>query len=373
MVKLSIFSGTRAEYGLMKNLIQYLQKDNFFDLNVIVSGTHLESEYGNTINEIKKDGININASFAIPPKTNSKIDMAFQTSEIIKFVSSNLEKFKSDYLIILGDRFESFGAATAAHLLGIKNIHLHGGESTIGALDDKLRHAISQLSTYHFTSAEVHKNKVIDLIGSSKNVYNVGPLVLDALLDLNFLSYKEFEEKTGYIFSKRNLLITFHPETLSFDQGISNFEKLLKVLANSNCNILFTAPNADFGSAKIIRLIKEFCAKHLKRSLYLPSLGQELYLNAIILFDCVIGNSSSGIIEAQLLNSQVINVGDRQKGRFRFGKVMEAYNDIDRINYLVNKVLNCDVYDNKSIINFKKKYLENIPSKKIVSILKASI
>ena len=204
MVKLSIFTGTRAEYGLMKYLIQYLRKDNFFDLNVMVSGTHLESEYGNTINEIKKDGININASFSIPSKTNSKVDMAFQTSEIIKFVSSNLQKFNSEYLIILGDRFESFGAATAAHLLGIKNIHLHGGESTMGALDDKLRHAISQLSTYHFTSAEVHKNKVIDLIGSSKNVYNIGPLVLDALLDLNFLSNKEFEEKTGYVFSKKS-------------------------------------------------------------------------------------------------------------------------------------------------------------------------
>ena len=125
-----------------------------------------------------------------------------------------------------------------------------------------MRHAISQLSTYHFTSAEVHKNKVIDLIGSSKNVYNIGPLVLDALLDLNFLSNKEFEEKTGYVFSKKNLLITFHPETLSLDQGISNFKKLLEVLANSNCNILFTAPNADFGSAKIIRLIREFCAKY---------------------------------------------------------------------------------------------------------------
>ena len=373
MVKLSIFTGTRAEYGLMKNLIHYLQKDNFFELNLIVSGTHLEYEYGNTIDEIKKDGIKINASFSIPFKTNSKADMAYQTSEIIKFVSYNLEKFNSDYLIILGDRFESFGAATAAHLLGIKNIHLHGGESSMGALDDKLRHAISQLSTYHFTSAESHKDKVIDLVGSSKNVYNVGPLVLDALLDLNILSNKEFEEKTGYIFSERNLLITFHPETLSLDQGISNFKKLLKVLAKTNCNILFTAPNADFGSANIISLIKEFCAKYLRRSFYFPSLGQELYLNAILLFDCVIGNSSSGIIEAPLLNSQVINIGDRQKGRFRFGKVMEANNDIDRMNHLVNKVLNCEFKEKISINDFKNKYRENNPSKKIISLLKASI
>ena len=175
------------------------------------------------------------------------------------------------------------------------------------------------------------------------------------------------------MFFQKNLLITFHPETLSLDQGISNFKKLLEVLANSNCNILFTAPNADFGSAKIIRLIREFCAKYVKRSFYFPSLGQELYLNAIILFDCVIGNSSSGIIEAPLLNSQVINIGDRQKGRFRFGKVMEAYNDINRINYLITKVLNCAVYENKNINDLKKKYLENMPSKKIISILKASI
>ena len=218
MVKLSIFTGTRAEYGLMKNLIRNLQKDNFFNLNVIVAGTHLEEEYGNTINELKKDGININSTASIPLKTNLKQDMAYQTSEIIKYVALELDKSKSEFLIILGDRFETFGAATAAHLLGIKNIHLHGGESTIGALDDKLRHAISQLSTYHFTSAEVHKKKVIDSIGISKNVYNVGPLVLDSLFDLNIISKREFAEKTGYIFSKKNFLITFHPKTLSLDK-----------------------------------------------------------------------------------------------------------------------------------------------------------
>ena len=372
MIKVSLFTGTRAEYGLMKKLIRYLEEDNFFDLNLIVSGTHMESKYGNTIEEIKRDGINISSSLSIPLKTNLKDGMAFQTAEIIKFVASELDKFKSEYLIILGDRFESFGAATAAHLLGIKNIHLHGGESSMGALDNKLRHAISQLSTYHFTSAEVHKKKVIDSIGISKNVHNVGPLVLDALLDLNILSKKEFEEKTGYTFSKKNFLITFHPETLSLDLGISNLKNLLSTLANANCNILFTAPNADFGSAKIIGLIKEFCAKHVKRTLYYPSLGQELYLNAIILFDCLIGNSSSGIIEAPLLNTQVINIGDRQKGRFKFGKVMDA-NNIDQINKLVNKILSRSVYEKSNINEFKNKYFENTPSKKIIKILKESI
>ena len=201
MKKIAVFTSTRAEYGLMKTLIQKLQKENFVEFNLIVTSTHLDPKFGNTINEIKNDGIDPKYVMPISLATTTKKDMCQQASEVIKLVSSALEDSNSDYLMVLGDRFETLGAVFAAHLLGIEIIHLHGGESSFGAVDDKLRHAISQLSKFHFTSSDVHKKKVENIVGSSINVFNVGPLVIDGLINLKTLSRNEFENLTGFKFS----------------------------------------------------------------------------------------------------------------------------------------------------------------------------
>ena len=304
MIKIAIFTGTRAEYGLMRTLIKKFNYEKDFIYYLLVSSTHLNTSYGNTIEEINSDCLKIYRELPISIKSSFKKDMATQTAETINLVSQTLEDLKPNYLLVLGDRFESFGAAISAHILGIKIIHLHGGETSLGALDDKLRHAISQLSSLHFTSSEIHMKKVSDILGSSEGVFNVGPMVIDGLLNLKNISKEQFQNKTGFIFSQINLLITFHPETLSADFGISGFENLLKSLENYNCNILFTAPNADTGSKYILDKIIKFISKNEKRYFYIPSLGQDLYLNALLLFDCIVGNSSSGIIEAPLLKKK---------------------------------------------------------------------
>ena len=279
-----------------------------------------------------------------------------------------LHKLNPDYLIVLGDRFESFGAATAAHLLGIKIIHIHGGETTLGAIDDKLRHAISQLSTLHFTSAIKHKEKVEKMGHKQENVFNVGPMAIDGLLNMQKYNREEFTVKTKFVFDKNNFLITYHPETIAKDLGINAFRNLLNVLNNINCNTLFTSPNADAGNELILEEIKKYISKNKLNAFFIPSLGQELYLNALRLFDCVIGNSSSGIIEAPLIGNTVINIGNRQKGRYRFGKVNDVHN-YKEIEAAIKKVtFRCrEGIQENEYLRFKKL---NSPVEKILKVLK---
>ena len=298
--------------------------------------------------------------------------MSFETAETIKLISQSLESLNPDYLIVLGDRYESFAAATAAHLSNIKVVHIHGGEVSLGSLDNKLRNAISQLSTIHFTSADIHKRNVQNIISSSKNVYDVGPLVIDGILDFKKYSKNEFEKDTKFIFSKINFLVTFHPETLSSDYGIIGFKNLLNVLDNYDCNILFTAPNSDKGSDLIIQIIKKYIQKNSQKYFYIPSLGQKLFLNALVLFDCIIGNSSSGIIEAPLLKKKVINIGNRQMGRYRFGSVIDVPNDFNKISEAIGNIFNSHKYREPENFNFSNLYKAKSPSTEIINILKSS-
>ncbi len=373
MKRISVFTGTRAEYGLMKTLIKKLEKDIDIEFNLLISGSHLKSKYGNTINEIKSDGIKNISLFPIANESKYSNQTSFQTAETIKLISQALETLNPNYLIVLGDRYESFAAATAAHLSNIKVVHIHGGEVSLGSLDNKLRNAISQLSTIHFTSADIHKRNVQNIIGSSENVYNVGPLVVDGLLDFKKCSKNEFEKDTKFSFSKINFLVTFHPETLSSDFGIIGFKNLLNILDNYDCNILFTAPNADEGSDLIIEIINIYIQKNRQKYFYIPSLGQKLFLNALVLFDCIIGNSSSGLIEAPLLKKQVLNIGNRQKGRYRFGPVIDVTNDFNEISKAVVSILNIDKIYKYESFNYLEEYKAKSPSTTIIKILKDSL
>ena len=368
MIKLALFTGNRAEYGLMRSLINVLNNDDFFELHLLVSSSHVDKKFGYTLKEIEADGIKPN--FLISVDKNKDEDMAYKTSEIMKNVASSLKTINPRYLIVLGDRYETFGAASAAHLLGIEIIHLHGGETTLGAIDDKLRNSISQLSTLHFTSADIHKRKVENITGDNTKVFDVGPLVIDGLINLKKISREEFQFKTKYNFSKKNFLITFHPETLAPDLGISGLKNVLKVLENYECNILFTSPNPDKGSDQIFEIIQKFIKKKPSKSMLIHSLGQELYLNALILFDCVIGNSSSGIIEAPLIKSKVLNIGDRQKNRYRFGPVIDVSNDINEIAKIINKIYIDKNNFSTNFSQFKKLYCDKTPSIKIINKIK---
>lgn len=372
MKVIAVFTGTRAEYGLMKTLIRKLDEDNQFDLKLFISSTHLDSKFGKTINEIDADGITSKYLIPIGIDPLRKYDMSIQTSETIIGVSKALDDVNADYLIVLGDRYESLAAAMAANLMRVKVIHLHGGEKTLGAIDDNFRHAISHLSSIHFTSAKIHSNRVKEMLGMEKNIHNIGPMAIDGILNTKIITKTKFKEKTRFLFGKNNFLITYHSETLSKDYGVKGFENLLYILDQFDCNILFTSPNADKGSEKIKELINKFVEKDTNKRYFYPSLGQELYLNALSLFDCVIGNSSSGIIEAPLIGIKVLNIGDRQKGRYRFGEVTDVNNDKESLLKEIKEFIAHNSSFKKTEEIIKKDFSKLIsPSKLIIKVLKS--
>jgi len=323
-LSVAIYTGTRAEYGLLKHLIHELQSDPLIIFKLIVSGTHLSHDHGYTVSEIYDDQIDQLELIPLPLSSIESHSMADLCGISIVEVSKVLERFHTQILIVLGDRYETFAAAAAAHLSGVTVVHIHGGEITLGALDNKLRHAITQLSTWHFTSAEPYRQRVIQMGHDSSHVFNIGPMVLDALLKSSLPTRQNFQDSTGFVFGSQNLLVTYHSETLLTDYGISGFEMLLQALAKFDANILFTYPNADIGSDKLIELLNNFVNFNSGRCWAIPSLGHELYISALKLFDAVVGNSSSGVIEAPLVGIPVLNLGDRQRGRHRFGSVKDV-------------------------------------------------
>ena len=323
-LSVAIYTGTRAEYGLLKHLIYELQSDPLIVFKLIVSGTHLSRDHGYTVSEIYDDQIVQLELIPLPLSSVEHHSMADLCGISIVEVSKVLERLNTQILIILGDRYETFAAASAAHLSGIKVVHIHGGETTSGALDDKLRHAITQLSTWHFPSAEPYRQRVIQMGHDPSHVFNIGPMVFDALLKSPSTTRQEFQYSTGFVFGLQNLLVTYHPETLLADYGISGFEMLLQALKKFDVNILFTYPNADAGSEKLIDLLNNFVSSNPSHCWSIPSLGHELYISALKLFDAVVGNSSSGVIEAPLVGIPVLNLGERQRGRHRFGSVIDV-------------------------------------------------
>lgn len=368
MKKITFFTGTRAEYGLMKYLIKSVENNKSFKMQLIVGGSHLNKEHGLTINEILEDNLNPSESFQLSFDNNISLSMAYLASEAMMKSSIILEKLKPNLIFLLGDRYETFAVASAAFLLGIPIAHLHGGEKTKGALDDNLRDAITHLSSWHFTSAKKYKERVISLIEKKESVFEFGPMILDGLINIPYMGKEEFERKTGFKFALKNLLITYHPETRQDDNGIEGLENLLLGLEKTECNILFTHPNADNGRENIVKLIEEFYYKNSQRTFILKSLGQDLYLNAMRLFDAMAGNSSSGIIEAPFLSIPVLNIGDRQKGRIRSENVIDVDKEFDSINKGLKIILtksNFDLIPRKIAIN------KISPSKKIVDWLNA--
>ena len=339
-ITIAVFTGSRAEYGLLKHLIYRLKEDNFFKLKLIITGSHLSKNNGFTIKEILKDGNKADYEIPLPLDKKDPISMGKLASEAMKGVCNALEVIKPHLFILLGDRYETFAAAGAAHLYQIPILHIHGGESTLGALDDQLRHAISQLSTWHFTASEVYRQKVLDMVGRKSNrVFISGPMAIDSLLKTPRIERLEFEKVTGFKFGEQNLLVTYHPETKQKDNGVNGFINLLGALEQTPCNILFTNPNADSGGDVIFQKMQDFIKSNHQRSWNIASLGQELYFCALELFEAVAGNSSSGIIEAPLTKIPVVNIGNRQTGRLRHENILDVSPEMDDIFTGLNKAL----------------------------------
>ncbi len=368
MVPIAVFTGGRADYGLLHYLIQHINKSELFDLKLIVSGSHLSYSLGFTASEIYKHGIPIASQIQLPLDSRPPYSAAAVTGHAMSLYAQELEKMRPEYIVVLGDRYEAFAAASSAHLLNIKVIHIHGGETTLGAFDDRIRHAISQLSTTHFTSMRKYAEKLINMGIPEESVFNIGPMAIDGILTQKRLTRSEFSESTGYIFGDRNIIVTYHPVTLLEDKGLKEFGLLLESLARLEIKVLFTAPNADPGSEMICTQIEMFCKKYPEKSCYIKSLGQQLYLDALHLFEAMAGNTSSGLLEASLIGIPVVNIGPRQEGRARSPNVYDVSGSFDA----TYKALTMAIKDGQQVI-WPRKGQETLksPSKFIIKWLES--
>ena len=322
--KICFVTGTRAEYGLLSELMKAITREPSLILQVIVTGTHLSPEFGLTYIEIERDGFSIDWKVEMQLSSDTPNGTVKSMGLGLIGFADAIDLLKPDLLVVLGDRFETFCAVSAALVSKVPVAHIHGGELTEGALDDSLRHAITKMSHLHFVAAEEYRQRVIQLGESPERVYNVGGLGVDAIKHINLLSRSELEESLNFHFKKNNLLITFHPVTLNDSNTEVQMGAMLAALGELNeTGLIFTFPNADAGGRKLRGLLQDFVSNHPNAKLF-TSLGYIRYLSCMAQVDGVVGNSSSGLLETPTFRKGTINIGDRQKGRLAAKSVIQC-------------------------------------------------
>jgi len=365
---ITIVTGTRAEYGLLRPLIEKLVRSKKFATSLVVTGMHLSPEFGYTVTEIEKDGYAIEARLEILLSSDTAGSIAKSMGLGIISFSDYFQSNSTDLLIVLGDRTEILSVCTVAMIYGIPIAHISGGETTEGAYDEAIRHSITKMSYIHFAATEQYAKRIIQLGEDPKRVFNVGAIGIDSIKNLNLLSKKEFENSIGIELAKKNILATFHPATLENDVLQQQFKNLLEVLSGMHdTKIIFTKPNSDKGGRVISSLIDDFTKTNSKRCVSFASLGQTRYLSALKYVDLVIGNSSSGVVEVPFFKIPTINIGDRQKGRLMPDSVISCEPQVSAIKKAIKVA-----YDPKfraQIKNVRSPYGDGTASKKIIDIL----
>ncbi len=322
--KICVITGSRAEYGLLRKLIKILDVSELFQLQLIVTGSHLSKKFGETINEVEGDGFKINSKIDINLVSDTPIGISKSTSIGLSGFAGEFELLKPDMILVLGDRFEILSAVIAAMFARIPIAHIHGGELTEGAIDDAIRHSITKFSHLHFVGNEVYRKRVIQLGEKPERVFNVGGLGVDAINDINLIPKNKLEKDLNIKFLKKNLLITFHPVTLEDESSLKQISELLNALSNlQNTSLIFTMPNADGDSQVIFEKIEDYVSSN-KNAYVFISLGQVRYLSCLAQVDAIVGNSSSGLHEAPSFRKATINIGDRQKGRIQSKSVINC-------------------------------------------------
>ena len=346
MKNVCVVTSTRAEYGLLSRLIHRLGEYDDIKVNLVVTGTHLSEKYGETVREIEADGVKIAAAIPILNEVNDGYDMSCVVAEAIKGFGSFLKRTPQDCTVLLGDRYEIGGFALASVLSGVPVAHIHGGEVTKGAIDDMIRHSLTKLSYLHFTSTEEYRRRVIQMGEEPDRVINAGAPGVENILmtrllsreevigEVNRLCGVEFDTDAPYS------MVTFHPVTTMPGQSEQQVRELLSALDGfGNMNCIITKANADAGGAQINRLLEEYAGSGKNNIALTASLGMQRYLSAMKYSAIVIGNSSSGIIEAPSFSVPTVNIGDRQEGRIRAGSVIDCDTDSDSITKAIDQAL----------------------------------
>lgn len=333
MRKVCVITATRAEYGLLKPLMQLIKESDHLQLQIIATGAHLSPEFGLTYKNIENDGFVINEKVEILLSSDTPASIAKTMGMAMMGMADVLPRLNPDLIVILGDRYEMLSIASAATIFKIPIAHLHGGEITEGAYDDAIRHSITKMSHLHFTSTEEYKNRVIQMGENPENVFNVGAIGLDNIRDLKLLSKEELEADLDIKFKKYNYQVTFHPETLSNLSSAEQFLNLLNVVEKQEDSFfIFTKANADTDGRIINQMIDDFVKKHPNIAKTFSSLGTLRFLSVVKICDAIVGNSSSGILEAPSLFTPTINIGDRQKGRAQALSIINVDNSENGIS-----------------------------------------
>lgn len=316
MKRIGVFTGTRAEYGLLYWLLKDIEADESLELQLIVSGMHLSTEFDQTVRFIEQDGFEIAEKVEMLLSSDSAVGIAKSMGLGTIGYADALARLKPDLLVILGDRFEALAIAQTALVMKLPILHIHGGEKTEGAYDDAIRHAITKFSYFHATSTEVHRNRVIQLGEDPERVWNVGAIGLDHISRAELLSKEALAKSLDFDLGDDFFVVTYHPVTLAAERPREAFASLLEALdAFPNHKVILTFPNADDGGRQIMGMLKDYGSANRERVLTIASLGQQRYLSAVKHCSAVIGNSSSGIIEVPSFYKPTVNIGMRQKGR----------------------------------------------------------
>jgi len=361
-----IFTSTRADYGLQRWIIKEMQNSNEFNTYIIVGGTHLSEEYGNTIEEILKDDIE---NVIKVPFLNTSLDASSLTSSTgngLIQITQIFNTYKPDFIVLLGDRYELFSMAIAALLYQVPIIHLHGGENTTGVLDEQVRHAITKMAHIHMPSTEVYAENISKMGEEDWRIHIIGAPGLENIKKLELYTKEEILKLTGIDVNKNIIICTYHPVTLEGENSVRwQIKNLLRTLSKFDLQIVFTRPNAEVGSDEIVNIIKEFVDNNPK-AYFFDSLGSKLYLSFLKYAKAVVGNSSSGIIEVPSFLIPTVNIGNRQESRLRLKSVIQTGYSVNEIYKGIKKAL----YDTEFLKKIKNPYGDGNASKYVIKAMK---
>lgn len=334
MRKICVVTGTRAEYGLLSRLMGMIKDSDLTQLQIIATNMHLSPKYGNTYQEIEKDGFTIGCKIPIIDE-NDEDNAVTTVKSMAKALSGFADAYntlKPDMVVVLGDRYEILAAATAALIERIPIAHLHGGEVTEGAYDDAIRHSITKMSHLHFTSTDEYRNRVIQLGEQPERVFYVGALGVENIKKLPLLSKEEIEKDIQFKLDENTILVTYHPVTLGNHTAEQDIKEFIRALEErKDLRVFFTMPNSDTGSQAIVDAINMFVVSNNDRAIAYKSLGIKRYLSVMKYAGAVVGNSSSGLLEVPSFGIPTLNIGDRQKGRMAADSVYNCETDKESV------------------------------------------
>ena len=347
--RICVVTGSRAEYGLLQPLMHLIREDPDLELQVIASAMHLSPEFGLTYRQIEEDGFVIDAKVEMLLSGDTPVSVAKSTGLGVIGFADAYQRLVPDLVVLLGDRFETMAAAQSAMLARIPIAHLHGGEVTEGAVDDSIRHAISKMAHLHFVATDEFRKRVIQLGEDPANVHVSGAPGIDVIRQTKLFDRNTLQRELDFELGALNFLVTYHPLTLANSRASNNMDNLFAAIDSfKEARVIFTFANADADGRQLIEQVKQYAAENPTRVLARHSLGQCLYLSCLQHVDAVIGNSSSGLLEAPSFGKPTVNIGDRQKGRPRAISVIDCDESADSIERAITSALSSDFIETAS-------------------------